>query len=373
MHVIEVVRYWPPETFIVRHMQSMSAVEGLSLSTFAWGKRLRQSASIDARPKVTNKVQYVRDFRAFYLLEKTPSLVKKTFYKWSDTSVLRYFQRKKPDVIHFHFSSSAVAFDKYLQALSIPYTVGIRGSDIQVTPLMQGEKDNDHLCEVLSRASRIHTVCDTFHEEVHSLCNSHPPIQTVRTCIPIPATIPRQPEATNKMRFITVGRLHWVKGLHDLIRAMAFLPDAELDIVGEGEERAHLTYLIHTLGLKNRVRILGKLPYEEFEPLLTKATAYVQSSLAEGFSNSLAEAMALGKAVFVTPAGGTAEIISDHVNGIFIPTGDPAGIAEKLKLAGDHDLLQRIGKFARETAEKTFSMQNHAQQFADFFRKALEQ
>lgn len=372
MHIIEVSDFWPPETFVVRHIHAIRNIENLKISIFTRNKRTVASASVDHNSQLLNEVKYITDYRALYRLSKMPRLIHEPFYKWNDARVISYFKYKKPDLIHFLFSWYAVAFDKYLKLLEIPYTVGIRGSDIKITPLIQSKEYKDRLCMILSRASRLQTVCDSFHRDIQSLCENHAPIQTIRTCIPLPTVIQSHPEQIEKNRFITIARLHWVKGIHDLIRAMVFLPSAKLDIIGDGPEREHLTYLIHSLNLENRVRIHGTLSYESFFPLLIKATAYIQSSLSEGFSNSLAEAMALGKAVFVTAAGGTTELINDHENGIYIPIGNPQGIAETLKLATDLSLMYKIGQAARETAQKEFSMQKHAHQFADFFAQALE-
>lgn len=370
MRVIEVMN-WPAEVFVVRHIQALNTIPELSLSVFVNSRNVNPAASIDGQAQVPNRVKHVRNFRLVHRLRMLPHPMRELLYRWGDRNIVQHFSRARPDLIHFPFAWYATAFSRYLDKLDIPYTVGFQGSDARVMPLVNHEY-YETLCKVLSHASRIHVVCDALGKNITSLCKNHAPIETIRTCLPIPKVIARKSHQSDKLHFVSVGRLYWVKGFHDLIRAVSLLPDAELDIVGDGvEEKEHLTYLIHTLGLQDRVRMLGKLRYKQFESLLESATAYVQSSITEGFSNSLAEAMALGKPVFATRAGGTDEIITDLENGILIPMGDPQGIANKLRLAHDSDLMERIGRSARDTAETEFSEHRHARHFADFFSKAL--
>jgi colanic acid/amylovoran biosynthesis glycosyltransferase len=287
--------------------------------------------------------------------------------KWSirDRSLLRALARLQPDLIHFHFGTLAVMLARYPQALGIPFSLSLRGSDIQVMPL-QDARYAANLCDVIHRAVGIHSVCHDLVHVAHHHCNDMPEVSVIRTCVPLhdtPAVFLEKPG----LRLVSVGRLHWRKGYPDLVRAMVYLPDASLDIVGDGPDHEFLLYLIHSLNLQTRVRVLGKLPFEEFVRVLEQATAYVQSSIAEGFSNALAEAMALGKAVFATDVGGTGEVIGDGLNGIILPMGNPQGIAEKLALARDGALMKCIGTAARQTAQETFSKERHAKEFYEFY------
>lgn len=367
--VVEVT-YWPAETFIVRHLQAVGDIPEVELSVFVLNKQPKSSASIDENPTLKSRVVSIKNFRFSSRLMALPSLMRQPFYIWSDVSILRYFEQLKPDLIFFPFGWNATGFIHHLSKIGCPYAIGFQGSDIQIQPLIS-ERYKDSLSQLLSRAARIHTVCDKLGEKVRALFPVHAPIQTIRTCLLIPPEPAEPARENNQIRFISTGRLNWVKGFHDLIRAMSFIPEAQLDIVGSGEEHTHLTYLIHSLGLADRIRILNKMPYSELESLLINATAYVQTSLSEGFSNSLAEAMALGKPVFATPAGGTAEIVKDLENGVLLPTGDPQGIAQKLRLVHDNNLMHKLGSAARITAQHEFSYQRHAEQFADFFAKAV--
>ena len=378
MRILEITYTWPAETFIVRHAEALAKYTRIDLTIGARSPLVSQSASVQSAEVVGYQVKSLYNFdymplhRKLYAvigsLNRNSLMSGKSF---RDRALLKQLDSLQPDLIHFHVSSLAVIMAKYAQALGVPYTFSLRGSDIQVMPVTQ-EAYSETLCQTAINAQAVHTVVDVFQDKLRDLCGVPVNCSTIRTCVPTPEIIPDQPEPSS-VRLISVGRLHWTKSFQDMIRAMTFLPDTfSLDIVGDGPEREHLTFLIHTLGLDERVRLQGSLSYDQFQSLCRAATAYVQTSITEGFSNALAEAMALGKPIFTTPAGGTDEIILDGQNGFLLPEGDPAAIASILKRASQHDLMNNSGKSARESALHHFSAEGHAVAFERFFQSALK-
>lgn len=380
MRIVEVTYSWPAETFIVRHALALhESPYPLELLIASKSPSQGASASIQDGAQVPFPLVSLPNFDYFSRVRKLREAIRILGYRqpqgdWRirDRAILHALTALQPDLVHFHFGSLAVMLARYPRALGIPYSVSLRGSDIQVMPL----RDDQYaagLCEVLDQARGVHTVCEEIAHLARQRCPALAKVTVIRTCVPLPAKVGLSPGAQAGLCFVTVGRLHWRKAYPDLIRAMTYLPDASLDIVGDGPEYEHLLYLIHHLNLQSRVRLLGKLPFHEFAHILERATAFVQSSIAEGFSNALAEAMALGKAVFATSVGGTTEVIEDGRNGIIIPTGDPAGVARKLMLAAEAGLMERLGLAARRTAEEMFSMERHARKFHAFYRSCLNE
>ena len=99
--------------------------------------------------------------------------------------------------------------------------------------------------------------------------------------------------------FIGMGRLVPNKNFSMMLQAYAKVPKAPpLVILGEGPEEAALSAQANELGILERLHLLGFVdnPY----PIIKSARALVSSSLAEGFPNALAEAMALGCPVIAT-------------------------------------------------------------------------
>ena len=380
MRILEITYVWPAETFIVRHAQVLANLSAdVHLTLASKSPATIKSASIqDHVGNTAFKVVSLPNFDFMSPLQKIRQSITTVLTTRAisgaairDRSLLQAVSDLQPDIVHFHFGALAAILAWCPQTLKLPYTVSLRGADIQVLTL-EDPQYVANLCDALHGAAGVHTVCDAFAERVKQLCVDTPKLRTIRTCLPFPdAPLPPLESHGRPPHFVAIGRLHWRKAFHDLIRAMQYLPDATLDIIGDGPEREHLAYLIHELGLKGRVTLRGKMSPEGVQDALGAATAYVQSSVAEGFSNALAEAMVLGKAVFATDIDGTSEVVRDGENGLLLPVGEPTKFAEKLALAADTDLMRRLGAAARETGRAAFDEQTHAREFFDFYQNAL--
>ena len=128
---------------------------------------------------------------------------------------------------------------------------------------------------------------------------------------------------------LSVGRLTKQKDFPTLIRAFALVRterSARLMILGEGEERPKLEALVRELGLEDDVSMPGFVdnPYA----YMARAAVFVLSSLWEGLSNVLIEAMAVGTPVVSTDCpSGPAEILEGGKWGKLVPVGDVEGLA----------------------------------------------
>ena len=127
-----------------------------------------------------------------------------------------------------------------------------------------------------------------------------------------------------KLRLITTGALIWRKGYEYLLQAVQQLQQAQLDfelnIIGEGVERQRLLFTIADLGLASRVHLLGKLKPAHVLDWLQRSDVFVLSSLSEGISNAVLEAMSCGLPVVTTACGGMREAVSDGVEGFLVPS-----------------------------------------------------
>jgi len=85
-----------------------------------------------------------------------------------------------------------------------------------------------------------------------------------------------------------------------------------LDISGAREERfPAYSVLVRELGLKARVRWLGRVPSEDLPSLFARAAAVVYPSLYEGFGFPPLEAMAVGTPVVASDRGSLPEVLGD--------------------------------------------------------------
>jgi glycosyltransferase involved in cell wall biosynthesis len=90
---------------------------------------------------------------------------------------------------------------------------------------------------------------------------------------------------------------------------------------------------------------------EDVSRLLAAIDLFVLSSLHEGLSIALMEAMALGKPPVVTWVGGLPELVRDKEEGLLVPPADPAALAAGIdRLLQDAALRDRLGRTARRRA-----------------------
>jgi glycosyltransferase involved in cell wall biosynthesis len=105
-------------------------------------------------------------------------------------------------------------------------------------------------------------------------------------------------------------------------RARTLCPELRWAIAGEGPERGALTALVGRLGLGDRVHLLGHV--EQVDALLAESDVVVMSSRAEGLGTVVLRAVALGKPVVATRAGGLPEIVAPEW---LVPVGDADALA----------------------------------------------
>jgi glycosyltransferase involved in cell wall biosynthesis len=164
----------------------------------------------------------------------------------------------------------------------------------------------------------------------------------------------------------TVARLDPVKDLATLVRATALQQaSVRLVIVGDGAERAALEATAHDIGIASRVKFLGHR--EDARDLLAACDVYANSSISEGISLTILEAMAAGLPVVATQVGGTPEIVDDSC-GRLVPSRDPAALARTLaSLAADFPLRQTLGRAARARVEERFTMDRMVREYRDAY------
>lgn len=134
---------------------------------------------------------------------------------------------------------------------------------------------------------------------------------------------------------ISVARLSPEKDFATLLRAIpqvvAEVPEFRLQLVGDGPERSRLEQLAAELQLGDRVEFLGEC--HNVPALLANAGLFVSSSLSEGISLTLLEAMAVGLPVVATAVGGNPEIVVPEETGWLLPAGSPEALASMLVTA----------------------------------------
>jgi glycosyltransferase involved in cell wall biosynthesis len=179
---------------------------------------------------------------------------------------------------------------------------------------------------------------------------------------------------------LVVSRLNPLKGIESFLQAAALVapdfPTVRFVVAGDTNpnERQYwstLTSLTVRLGLTERLIFAGLR--RDVPQLLSAATVSVMPSLNEALSNVVLESMAAGAPIVATRVGGSPEAISDGVNGLLVPPGDPRAMASAIAaLLRDQSRARRLGDAARQSIHERFSMERMASATAQLYEALLD-
>jgi glycosyltransferase involved in cell wall biosynthesis len=169
----------------------------------------------------------------------------------------------------------------------------------------------------------------------------------------------------------TIARLDPVKNLETMIEACAELRQsapALLVAIGDGAERASLERLAAAKAERG-VRFLGHR--EDARRWLAGCDAYANSSIHEGVSLTILEAMSAGLPVVATRVGGTPEIV-DESCGRLVPARSASAMAAALReLAGDPAAREALGRTARLRVEERFTIERMVAEYRAAYLRAV--
>ncbi len=174
----------------------------------------------------------------------------------------------------------------------------------------------------------------------------------------------------------TVAALVPHKGQRHLVEAAALVvrevPDARFVIAGEGELRESLEHQIKSHNLEKHVILAGFRP--DVLSLHKAFDIFVMSSVMEGLGTSLLDAMACGKPVVATNAGGMPEVVRDGETGILVPPRDDRALAQAIiRLLKDESLRQRMGAAGLSLANSRFSAERMVAETLDVYADVVRE
>jgi sugar transferase (PEP-CTERM/EpsH1 system associated) len=168
-----------------------------------------------------------------------------------------------------------------------------------------------------------------------------------------------------------VGRMVPIKDHATLLQAAEILLSRGMPVrvllVGSGPELAkHKEFVAESPRLSGRVVFAGAV--SDVPALLNAMDVFVLSSLSEGMSNTLLEAMASSLPVVATRVGGNPELVEEERSGWLFEPGDVMALAAILERLGrDSDLCQRLGQAARRRAVQHFSSEGMIGSYHDLY------
>ena len=174
-----------------------------------------------------------------------------------------------------------------------------------------------------------------------------------------PFTTPPVANAGHGEYVLYFGRLVEEKGVEQLLRAAALLPDVPVRIVGNGPSESALRAQAADAGLPN-VEFLGPVWGEDMDDVLQGARLVVVPSMwHENFPYVILRSFAAGKPVVGSDRGGIPEMLGDGARGLLYPADEPAMLAAAVqRIWADPVLWERMGRAARDYIAAEFGEAN---------------
>lgn len=173
------------------------------------------------------------------------------------------------------------------------------------------------------------------------------------------------------------ARMERRKGVHlfhDIFLRVLQRHDVSIVLAGRDESGAVSSHLLPALwrqATAGRIVYLGALSLDDVRACLRQADIYFFPSLWDSCPSACLEAMAAGRAIVASDAGGIPELIEHRVNGLVAPTGDAAAFADLLsELIENPGLRETLGAAARRTVEERFTDIAVAERSVDVYRTA---
>lgn len=170
--------------------------------------------------------------------------------------------------------------------------------------------------------------------------------------------------------WLYAGRLAPEKGLETLIEAAIQVPEAPLTVCGGGPLEARL---VAASRRHPQIRLLGQVPRPQLAALIAAArVVVVPSRWPENYPYAVLEAQAAGRAVVASEIGGIPEQITSGEDGLLVPPGDAARLAEAVSaLLADPGRATALGEAGRTRVIARASPAVHADKLLSLYAEAL--
>ncbi|HEX2458408.1 MAG TPA: glycosyltransferase [Vicinamibacterales bacterium] len=286
----------------------------------------------------------------------------------------RLLRRTKPDILHTHSWGTLVEGLIAARLAGVRRvvhgehgTMEMRGRNVMVQRWAWGRVDR--VLSVSSRlAERMSSSVEFPRERIRVIRNG---IDTTRF------TPARRETARRKLGLRdddvavgTAGRLVPVKDQATLLAALARLTSEGVRfraiLAGDGPLQSALADQAHAAGIADRVEFLGARA--DIEDVLAAYDVFVLSSVSEGLSNTILEAMSTGLPVVATRVGGADELVEHEHTGMLVPAGDPMAMTAAIRrLLENAALRHTMGAAGRRRTEAEFSLTRMIAAYEDMY------
>src|SRR5215510_15413990 len=341
-------------------------------------------------PARLHRVGYGRSMRSDLALRFDGYVLSPAMLASGIITTLGWARRAAPDVLHAHWVLPNGFIGAVVSRLTrIPLVVSVPGSDAQVARsnalfgamaraafrraslITANSADlRDAVVEVGADPAKFDMIVyGTDPDRLH-------PNQT--GVIELRQSLGVTPEQT---LVLAVGRMVPKKGFDVLLRALAepILQSKQVVavLVGEGDEWAKWKAIGKSLGVDDRVRWAGSVPFDRISVYYNAADILAMPSVTDpvdGLNVCVLDAMSCAKPVVGSNVAGNPLAIVDRVTGMIVPERSPAALAAALaRLADDPDLRQRMGAAGRRRIDEELGWPAITRRYIDHFEALARQ
>jgi glycosyltransferase involved in cell wall biosynthesis len=285
--------------------------------------------------------------------------------------IIKHF---KPDILHAHYATSYGLVGAL--ANFHPYVISAWGTDVMKFPnknfvakslLKFNFKKADLLC----------ATSYTIQEYINQVIKI--PVSVIPFGININEFKPKKVESLFGADDFILGSIKPLESLYNidiLIKAFAqLLPkhqNLKLLIIGDGNEKNSLIDLCAKLGIKEKVKFTGRIPFNEISNYYNMIDILVNISEYESFGVSVVEAMACGKPVIVTNVGGLKEVVKDDTVGLKVNIGDVDDTIKAIeRLLNNKALYDELSVNGRKHVIEKYNWDDNLKQMIDEYNKLI--
>ncbi len=322
------------------------------------------------------KIRYVKFFKLprAYGFHRTG----KNLYR----ALNRKIDFKRYDVIH----ADAALPTGYAAMLAskkhgVPYAVHGHGLDVFLGESYADYKNKDKIVnackDAFENADAVMGVSQKVLDKISRLVDISNKGYVAYNGVDVKEFLPKEHD-NDKVRFITVGNLIWLKGHDYTIRAIKFLVDKgntnlHLDIVGRGDKEEELKNLTNELGLNDLVTFHGYIPYDKVRDMMQVSDVFVLPSYYEALGCVYLEAMACGLPVIGCYDNGIDEVYKNGEQGFLIENQNQEQLNCAMEKLLDKVLAKKMGKSARDLVENGFTWVNSSLSVLNVYQTMIKE
>ena len=324
--------------------------------------------------KSFEKINGVNVYRKIHVIDKGKwfgiSYILTTFY-------FLFRKRHTYNIIHCHIANGlgyiAALLIKFLFNKKVIVKIALSGpkSDFK---MLKKSRLNRICLKMLHNVDKVVTICSWSKKEALNEGFPESKITFIPNGVNTDHFIPSPTANCSSNKITFLGRLNYQKGIDTLLRAFSILvikkPELQLEITGEGPEKTSLLKIAKDLRITDKVIFHGKNtdPYA----FLLSSSLFVLPSRSEGLPNVLLEAMSCGLPVIASNVGGNLDLIQSGINGILFEEGNHVQLSLAIKsILDDKNLKEKLGKNARQTMVKDYSMEFTVSKYIELYTSLL--